>query len=163
MKLLNRRKFLQIAGITVGGIGGGVLLRSQFSEPLVTQTGLPFHEPPLLKVRRSQPGLAEAQIIAARTITPLAGLMVQALAYNGTVPGATLRFREGEHIRLTFTNHLDVPTNLHQIPRPVETPTFMYGGKGQANLFAVKINLKCIGVTIFFVNVFTGFVTNSLN
>jgi FtsP/CotA-like multicopper oxidase with cupredoxin domain len=143
MKLLNRRKFLQIAGITVGGIGGGVLLRSQFSEPLVTQTGLPFHEPPLLKVRRSQPGLAEAQIIAARTITPLAGLMVQALAYNGTVPGATLRFREGEHIRLTFTNHLDVPTNLHthglHIPPEVDNP-FVAIAPGESRLHEFTVS-----------------------
>ncbi|NJK69501.1 MAG: multicopper oxidase family protein [Oscillatoriales cyanobacterium RU_3_3] len=36
-----------------------------------------------------------------------------ALGYNETVPGATLRLQEGDRVRLTFTNHLDVPTNLH--------------------------------------------------
>jgi FtsP/CotA-like multicopper oxidase with cupredoxin domain len=63
--------------------------------------------------------------------------MVQALAYNGTVPGATLRFREGEHIRLTFTNHLDVPTNLHthglHIPPEVDNP-FVAIAPGESRL-----------------------------
>jgi FtsP/CotA-like multicopper oxidase with cupredoxin domain len=113
MKRLDRRKFLMLAGLSASAIAGGVLLTRRSHSKLAIETGLPLHEPPLLKVRRSEPGVVEAEIIASSIITRLAGLTVQALAYNETVPGKTLRLREGEHVRLTFTNHLDVPTNLH--------------------------------------------------
>lgn len=113
MKRLDRRKFLMLAGLSASAIAGGVLLTRRQEGELATEIGLPLREPPLLKVRRSEPGLVEAEIIASRLTTRLAGLTVQALAYNETVPGRTLRLQEGEQVRLTFTNHLDVPTNLH--------------------------------------------------
>ncbi|NJR22806.1 MAG: multicopper oxidase domain-containing protein [Richelia sp. CSU_2_1] len=102
-----------LAGLTAGGIGGGVLLTRRSNSKLVIETGMPLGEPPLLTVRRLETGLVEAEIIASKITTRLAGLTVQALGYNETVPGATLRLQEGDRVRLTFTNHLDVPTNLH--------------------------------------------------
>jgi hypothetical protein len=42
--------------------------------------------------------------------------------------------------------------SFHQSPRAVEAPAFMHGGKAQANLFAVRIVLKCITIAILFVN-----------
>ncbi|MBA2512427.1 MAG: multicopper oxidase family protein [Rubrobacteraceae bacterium] len=58
-------------------------------------------------------GIAETELAADPTTASLAGANVQALAYEGSVPGPTLRLREGERVRLRFVNRLEEPTNLH--------------------------------------------------
>lgn len=69
--------------------------------------------------------MAEAEI-AAPTTASLAGANVQALAYEGSVPGTTLRLRKGERARVRFVNRLEKPTNLHLhggcTSRPRQTP-----------------------------------------
>jgi FtsP/CotA-like multicopper oxidase with cupredoxin domain len=49
----------------------------------------------------------------------LGGYHVQGYAYNGAVPGPLLRLHAGDRVRLTFTNQLDAPTNLHTHGLPV--------------------------------------------
>jgi FtsP/CotA-like multicopper oxidase with cupredoxin domain/plastocyanin len=44
-------------------------------------------------------------------ITP--GIVTDAWAYNGQVPGPELRVREGDLVRIILTNHLPVPTTIH--------------------------------------------------
>ncbi|MDQ4079452.1 MAG: multicopper oxidase family protein [Gemmatimonadota bacterium] len=43
----------------------------------------------------------------------VAGSETQVFAYNGTVPGPTLEFREGDQVTVTFRNELPVPTTIH--------------------------------------------------
>ncbi|UUZ79872.1 multicopper oxidase domain-containing protein [Paenibacillus sp. P26] len=44
---------------------------------------------------------------------PVKGVVADALAYNGQVPGPLIRVTEGEHVRITLVNHLSEPTTLH--------------------------------------------------
>jgi manganese oxidase len=41
------------------------------------------------------------------------GVTVQAVTYNGTVPGPTLRVTEGHTVRVTLKNDLDQDTTIH--------------------------------------------------
>jgi zinc transporter ZupT len=45
--------------------------------------------------------------------TPAPGVTVQAWTYNGTVPGPTIHVRQGDHLRIVFTNDLPEPTTIH--------------------------------------------------
>jgi len=54
---------------------------------------------------------AELDVVAATV--RVADADARLLSYNGAVPGPLLRLHEGDHVRLTLTNHLDEPTNLH--------------------------------------------------
>ena len=35
------------------------------------------------------------------------------MALNGSIPGPTLRFQEGDSARISFHNLMDVPTSIH--------------------------------------------------
>jgi FtsP/CotA-like multicopper oxidase with cupredoxin domain len=48
-----------------------------------------------------------------RGATLVDGHRVRAITINGTVPGPTLRLRQGQVVRITVVNALDVPTSLH--------------------------------------------------
>lgn len=53
-------------------------------------------------------------IVAAETEVPLLdGSTLRVWAYNGSVPGPTLRLRLGETLRVTFTNKLPQETTIH--------------------------------------------------
>ncbi|BDG17731.1 multicopper oxidase family protein [Thermus brockianus] len=71
----------------------------------------PFPLPRTLQVRRTD-GLVEVQITAQQSHLILGGKPVWLMTYGG-FPGPTLRVREGETVRLKFTNNLPEPTNLH--------------------------------------------------
>jgi FtsP/CotA-like multicopper oxidase with cupredoxin domain len=43
----------------------------------------------------------------------VAGVTVQAITYNGTVPGPTIRVTEGDTLRVTLRNDLDQDTSIH--------------------------------------------------
>jgi FtsP/CotA-like multicopper oxidase with cupredoxin domain len=62
---------------------------------------------------RSTSGLLELELVAAPVMLPWNGGERYALAYNGSVPGPTLRVRPGDTVRVTLRNDLDQPTNLH--------------------------------------------------
>jgi FtsP/CotA-like multicopper oxidase with cupredoxin domain len=54
------------------------------------------------------------EITAAETELPLiSGSKLQVWAYNGQVPGPTLRIRLGDTLRVHLTNHLPQPTTIH--------------------------------------------------
>jgi FtsP/CotA-like multicopper oxidase with cupredoxin domain len=54
------------------------------------------------------------EIVAAPTTLPLVdGKQLEVWAYNGQVPGPTLRIKLGETLRVTFTNKLPQPTTIH--------------------------------------------------
>jgi FtsP/CotA-like multicopper oxidase with cupredoxin domain len=43
----------------------------------------------------------------------LTGKNIKAMALNGSIPGPTLKFREGDSAKISFHNSMDVPTSIH--------------------------------------------------
>ncbi len=56
------------------------------------------------------------------------GLVVPAWAFNGQVPGPLIRVREGERVRISFRNEIDIHTAVHWHGLPV--PNGMDGAAG---------------------------------
>lgn len=50
--------------------------------------------------------------IAQQTVN-ITGKPLKKITVNGTIPGPTLRFTEGEDVTVNVTNHMDVPTSVH--------------------------------------------------
>lgn len=56
----------------------------------------------------------EYQLVAKRASWEIApGKTVEAITYNGTVPGPTIRVTEGDTVRVTLKNELDQETTIH--------------------------------------------------
>ncbi|MER3405784.1 MAG: sugar transporter [Chloroflexota bacterium] len=56
----------------------------------------------------------EFQLVAKKAPWELApGKTVEAITYNGTVPGPTIRVTEGDTVRVTLKNELDQDTTIH--------------------------------------------------
>ncbi|CAL9405275.1 Multicopper oxidase mco [Nocardiopsis dassonvillei] len=100
---LGRRAFLAAAGAAVAAAAAVPAVRA------LTGPDLPADRPGL-------PGLPEL------ATTDTDGLRVAALAaassgpglvYNGSSPGPLLRLREGDRVRVDFTNDTDAPSSLH--------------------------------------------------
>jgi FtsP/CotA-like multicopper oxidase with cupredoxin domain len=116
--------------IILGGIGAGVVVAGGATALLVTgrpteqsapatssasptRTALDagtLTEPPTLT---SAGGRLELELAAAPTTVVIDGAAVQAITYNGTLPGPTLRLKRGDRVSLRFVNGLGAPTNLH--------------------------------------------------
>ncbi len=80
---------------------------------------------------RAQPNgtVREFRIVAAPTTVPLLdGRPFAVWAYNGRVPGPTLRVRLGETLRVHFENQLPQPTTIHW--HGVRVPNAMDGVPG---------------------------------
>ena len=56
---------------------------------------------------------AEVRLSVERTTVAVTGRSVQAITFNGQLPGPTLRFREGEDVTIHVTNKLDEDTSVH--------------------------------------------------
>jgi FtsP/CotA-like multicopper oxidase with cupredoxin domain len=79
--------------------------------------------------QRSSGSLREFEITAAPATLPLIdGRSLEVWAYNGQVPGPTLRVRRGDTVRVRFTNHLPQPTTIHW--HGVRVPNAMDGVPG---------------------------------
>jgi len=53
-------------------------------------------------------------LVAERAVWELLpGVTTQAITYNGSVPGPTIRVTEGDTLRVTFVNELDQDTTIH--------------------------------------------------
>ena len=114
---MTRRQALALAGLGALGAGVGVtgVLRGggegrARSGTAGTAGGDEVVEPDVLS---SAEGLLDVTLTAAVGPVALAGQRVQALSYNGSVPGPTLRLRPGDRVRLALQNRLGAPTNLH--------------------------------------------------
>ncbi|MDO8392387.1 MAG: multicopper oxidase family protein [Actinomycetota bacterium] len=118
--LLSRRSALRLTGL--GALAAGVAACSNGNGGGATGTpaapdssvplpsGAAFVQPAELV---SANGRLEVTLEAAPYMASWNGATRYALAYNGSVPGPTLRARPGDTIRLTLRNGLDQPTNLH--------------------------------------------------
>ncbi len=62
------------------------------------------------------------------TVAP--GITVQAWTYNGTVPGPTIHVRQGDRVRVIFTNRLPEPTTVHW--HGLDVPAAMDGVPGMS-------------------------------
>ncbi len=100
---LTRRNLLKVAAAALVG--------AKFADAAAADP-LPIGYLSSLPVRRTE-GLAEAEIVARPNLAPIAGTSANLLTYNGVFPGPLLRVREGERVRLRFTNLLSEHTNLH--------------------------------------------------
>ena len=60
------------------------------------------------------PALADTyNLTIARKDVTITGSPVNSITINGTIPGPTLRFKEGEDVTINVTNHLAEPTSIH--------------------------------------------------
>ncbi|HSO65439.1 MAG TPA: multicopper oxidase domain-containing protein, partial [Ornithinibacter sp.] len=98
-----------IAGLAgrLGPLGSG---GTASASPAGTTAGDPLRAPTVLS---SEGGRLDVRLEAARGTHPVAGRSATTLAYNGEVPGPTLRLRAGDRLRLELVNSFDEPTNLH--------------------------------------------------
>ncbi|HSU16084.1 copper oxidase [Longimicrobium sp.] len=63
---------------------------------------------------RMENGVKVFDITAAKTMWEVApGQTVEAWAYNGQVPGPQIRVKEGDRVRVNFTNNLDESSAIH--------------------------------------------------
>ena len=99
---LGRRRFLE--GLAAGGVllGASSLIRPAFGQGAATATG-------------SAPELrgTEFDLTIAETAVDFTGKPRFATTINGSIPGPTLRWREGDTVTLRVTNRLSEPTSLH--------------------------------------------------
>src|SRR4051812_5631626 len=73
-----------------------------------------FTAPPLLTNISKVPHTVEVNLTAAVTKLSLQpGIVSEAFAYNGHVPGPTLDVREGDRVIIHFRNELPEPTTVH--------------------------------------------------
>ena len=110
MKPLGRRQavVLGLAGTGAIAVGAGGLLFSR--SPFRPQAGGRLKEPENL---RSQDGALKLRLEAAPAQAMVGGRVASVVAYNGSLPGPTLRLRPGDRLRVTLVNRLDMATNLH--------------------------------------------------
>lgn len=111
---VSRRRALQIAALgAAGAVVGGVGTWRSFVAP--TEAGLSGRSGELLqqpRVLTSSNGILRVRLRASPG-APVAGRGTQALGYNGTIPGPTLRVRPGDRLEVALVNGLGEPTNLH--------------------------------------------------
>ena len=106
----SRRAFLKLAGTAV----------------LMTATGCATRtSPPTPTPMGRGPGV-EIALTAQEVAWELApGKAITAWTYNGAVPGHPIRVREGDRVRVVFTNRLPEPTTIHW--HGVDVPAAMDG------------------------------------
>jgi FtsP/CotA-like multicopper oxidase with cupredoxin domain len=116
-RALSRRAFLRASsqaglGAPALAVGGGVLLPWQRAA-----------------AQRTGDGLREVHLEAREITWDLApGKRIQAMTYNGQVPGPELRVQEGERVRVVLSNALAEPTTIHW--HGVDVPNAMDGVPG---------------------------------
>lgn len=111
---ISRRRAVGLATLGAVSVAGGTVgwLTSAGSPGggfRPAATGAPLRVPELLD---SRGGRLHVELTAAPGVA-LAGRDTEALGYNGTSPGPTLRVRPGDELSVRLTNRLEQPTNLH--------------------------------------------------
>lgn len=99
-----------IAGIAMGATGLFLTQRESAPSSSGTQSGSPLIEPTEL---RSTNGALAVDLTSSPKRVTLAGREVNALSYNGGVPGPTLRVHAGDTLSVALHNDLTEPSNLH--------------------------------------------------
>ena len=99
---LTRRKLLKRALVIGGGATIGTLL-PPWARSIAA--GMPAQMPTLSG--------DEIKLVIAHTPITIDGKEVHAVTINGTVPGPLLRLKEGQRVKISVTNNLDVDTSIH--------------------------------------------------
>jgi FtsP/CotA-like multicopper oxidase with cupredoxin domain len=102
--MLDRRGMLQLSG----GLAAAAL-----SPWRALASGIELPAIPQAPTRRPEPGLIEVDLDARAKSLPIGSQRARLWTYGGSFPGRALEAREGETLRLHFTNRLPEPTNLH--------------------------------------------------
>ncbi|MGV8911246.1 MAG: multicopper oxidase family protein [Rhodoglobus sp.] len=99
-----------IASVAAGGTGFFINQGRSSGSTSGTVAGKPLVEPTEF---RSADGLLSVDLETAPQRVTIAGRDVNALSYNGGVPGPTLRVRAGDTLTVNLKNGLTDPSNLH--------------------------------------------------
>ncbi|MFB0836834.1 MULTISPECIES: multicopper oxidase family protein [unclassified Arthrobacter] len=111
MRPISRRQALLLGGLGAAGtVAGGAGLIWSLSSPAARPFGGSLIQPEEL---RSGNGQLQVRLAAGPAQVQLGGRQATALAYNGSVPGPTLRLKAGDTLKISLTNSLSQPTNLH--------------------------------------------------
>lgn len=113
MEPISRRSALTLGGLglaaTAVGAAGLVWSSSSGLSPQ-TRQGEKLRQPSEL---RSVDGQLQLRLDAAAGAALIGGKSASVLGYNNEVPGPTLRLSAGDRLRVSLSNDLDDPTNLH--------------------------------------------------
>ncbi|GAB5077242.1 multicopper oxidase family protein [Arthrobacter sp. AD-310] len=116
MRPISRRNALLLGGLGVaataaGGTGLAWTLTGQGNPGAPAPAGgTAFSQPP---EERSSAGLLQVRLTAAPGPVRLADREANALSYNGSIPGPTLRLKPGDTLKIALANNLAQATNLH--------------------------------------------------
>ena len=137
--MLDRRRLLTLGGIAAGSVVGGTVLLSTAHNP-VAASGATAHDgqhtdyepvaetlaarptpftrrmpvPRELSPTRTRSGVDVYQIpIQPAQVELVAGRLTPVRTYAGKFVGPTIRAKTGRPVRITFTNQLDVQSNVH--------------------------------------------------
>lgn len=112
MEPISRRSALVMGGLGLGAavVGGTGLWWELTGSGLDPVAGGTFIEPEFLA---SEGGQLQVRLEAALGTQEVAGRRATTMAFNGQVPGPTLRLRPGDTLRVELVNRLQDVTNLH--------------------------------------------------
>ncbi len=143
MTRLSRRDVLKLGGLA---LTAPYLGSPRWARGLTAVGSFPV--PPRLPLIRPEPGLVEAELSAAWTQSAVAGTTARLQTYNGSFPGPILRLREGERVRLWFTNNLGEPSNLHMhglhVPPSIDNP-FLSVSPGETTVYEFDVPANSAG------------------
>jgi FtsP/CotA-like multicopper oxidase with cupredoxin domain len=103
MHTSSRRRFVQ--GLALAGVGGALAASAAEATSMGT-AGATAGQPIELAGDRFDLVIGESGV-------NVTGRPRIATTVNGSLPGPTLRFREGDTVTLNVTNHLSAPTSVH--------------------------------------------------
>ncbi len=109
---LSRRRFLQLGGLGAVVVGGGfagarLLGGTSPVGPGAAVVGATE------AARRATGRVVQQDLRAGAATVDLGGRAVQTWAFNGTVPGPTIRVNAGDELRVRLANDLPDPTTVH--------------------------------------------------
>ncbi len=110
---------LVVLGLLATAIGGYIAVRQNAppaaAEEVQSLADLPIDLGGSKQTRPAPTGhMREFELVAQPTEWEiLPGITTEAFAYNGQVPGPTIRVTEGDTLRVTLRNELDEPTTIH--------------------------------------------------
>jgi FtsP/CotA-like multicopper oxidase with cupredoxin domain len=132
-----------VAGLAALGRGGGGAWSAarQEATPGASAPGASLAEPPVL---RSADGRLDVSLEAGYGPAMVGGRAVTTYAYNGQVPGPTLRLRAGDTLAVSLANRMDEATNLHThglhvSPAGTSDNVFRHVGPGETADYAFAI------------------------